>query len=398
MKHRHNFISITVADFIVRSAYQIGKTPILPIFAARLGAPWTLLGFIVSVSTMTGMVLKPAVGILSDRWGRHWWLFAGTILFAGVPFLYRFVQTPDELFGIRVLHGLATAIYGPVTLAFVAEQTETKRAEKLGWFGMARQAGYILGPAIGGWLLLTMEPVSVFTLIGLFSCFAFIPVVLLRKQPAHSWIVRPPIGEQVVMALKAGLNTPSIWLSGTLESALFIALYATKAFLPVYASSLGISVALIGTFFAIQEGTHMILKPLGGHIGDRFGYIGAIYVGMILVGIGLPLLTFANGMLSLAVLAMIIGAGQAFVFPSTVALVSAQIDSAYTGAGMGLIGMLKNAGKVAGPILGGILIDRFNFDQMFQLMGLLLLLGAGFVWYWGQRSLSHVAVKMSAQE
>lgn len=398
MKQRRDFISITVADFIVRTAYQIGKTPILPIFAARLGAHWTFLGFIVSVSTITGMVLKPAVGILSDRWGRYWWLLAGTALFAGVPFLYRFIQTSEELFGIRMIHGLATAIYGPVTLAFVAEQADTKRAEKLGWFGMARQAGYILGPAIGGWLLLTMEPVSVFTLIGLLSCFAFIPVFLLKKRHTHTWIGRPSFCQQAAQALRAGVSTPSIWLSGALESTLFIALYATKAFLPVYASSLGVSIALIGTFFAIQEGTHMVLKPLGGRFGDRFGYIGAVYAGMVLVGIALPLLTFANGMPSLAVIAMIIGTGQAFVFPSTIALVSTQIDPTYTGAGMGLIGMLKNAGKIAGPILGGILIDLFDFNQMFQLMGLLLLLGAGCLWYWGQRSLSHITVKMSAQE
>ena len=316
MKQCRNFIGITAADFIVRSAYQIGKTPVLPIFAARLGASWGILGFIVSVSTLTGMVLKPAVGILSDRWGRYRWLVAGTVLFAGVPFLYRFVETPEGLFGIRVFHGLATAIYGPVTLAFIAEQTVANRAEKFGWFGMARQAGYILGPAIGGWLLLTMDPVSVFTLIGLFSCFAFIPVFLLKKgRRGHSWIDRPTIRQQAAEALKTGIKTPSIWLSGGLESGLFVALYATKAFLPVYASSLGVNVVLIGTFFAIQEGTHMVLKPLGGRLGDRLGYIGVIFIGMSLVGIALPLLTFANGMFGLVVIAMVIGAGQALVFP-----------------------------------------------------------------------------------
>ncbi|MDE0299315.1 MAG: MFS transporter [Candidatus Poribacteria bacterium] len=399
MKQRRNLIGITVADFIVRTAYQIGKTPILPIFAARLGAPWTFLGFIVSVSTITGMVLKPAIGILSDRWGRYRWLIAGTVLFAGVPFLYRFVETPDGLFGIRVFHGLATAIYGPVTLAFVAEQTKTKRAEKLGWFGMARQAGYILGPVIGGWLLLTMDPVSVFNIIGLLSCLAFIPVFLLKKGGhTRSWIDRPTIRRQAAEALKAGIKTPSIWFSGGLESGLFVALYATKAFLPVYASSLGVNVALIGTFFAIQEGTHMVLKPMGGRLGDRFGYLGVIFIGMSFVGIALPLLALANGMFGLFMLAMLIGAGQAFVFPATIALVLTQISSAYTGAGMGLIGTLKNAGKVVGPILGGILIDRFDFNQMFQLMGVLLLLGAGLIWYWGQRGLSPVSVNVSVQE
>ena len=182
-----NFISITGADFIVRSAYQMGKTPLLPIFAMTLGATDAFLGFIVSVSTLTGMVLKPAIGILSDRWGRRWWLIVGTVFFAGMPFLYRFVHSPAELFGIRIIHGLATAIYGPVTLAFVAEGVKDRLAEKLGWFGMARSAGYIVGPAAAGWLLETgVSPVNVFTIIGLFSCLAFVPILItLRTCSTH---------------------------------------------------------------------------------------------------------------------------------------------------------------------------------------------------------------------
>ncbi len=120
-----NFVSITVADLIARTAYQMGKTPLLPIFAASLGASDVLLGLIVSVSTFTGMVLKPIVGVLSDRWGRRSWLLIGTVFFAGMPFLYRFIQTPEQLFLIRIVHGTATAIYGPVTLAYVTEQTGT---------------------------------------------------------------------------------------------------------------------------------------------------------------------------------------------------------------------------------------------------------------------------------
>jgi len=92
-----DFLNITLADFLVRSAYQMGKTPLLPIYAAMLGATDAFLGFIVSVSTLTGMMLKPGIGILSDRWGRRWWLLTGTAFFAFVPFFYRFVQTPEQL-------------------------------------------------------------------------------------------------------------------------------------------------------------------------------------------------------------------------------------------------------------------------------------------------------------
>ena len=114
-------IKITAADFIVRTAYQMGKTPLLPIFAASLGANATFLGLIVSVSTITGMLLKPIFGLLSDRWGRWIWLFAGTMIFSGIPFLYQWTSTPEELLILRLIHGLSTAIYGPVTVAFVIE-------------------------------------------------------------------------------------------------------------------------------------------------------------------------------------------------------------------------------------------------------------------------------------
>ena len=386
MKRPLNFISITGADFIVRSAYQMGKTPLLPIFAMTLGATDAFLGFIVSVSTLTGMVLKPGIGILSDRWGRRWWLIVGTVFFAGMPFLYRFVHTPAELFGIRIIHGLATAIYGPVTLAFVAEGVKDRLAEKLGWFGMARSAGYIVGPAAAGWLLAAeVSPVNVFTIIGLFSCLAFVPILLLSEPAPRIKAISLPIRQQIVHALKSGAHAPSVWLSGGLEATVFIALYALKAFLPIYALSTGISVALVGAFFSVQEGVHMALKPVGGRIGDHLGYFGAICLGMILAGIALPLITLTHGVLGLIALAVLIGAAQALVFPSTVALISTQISELHIGAGMGLIGTLKNAGKVVGPILGGFLIHWLDFSPMFWAMGLLLLLGAGVVGYWGQR-------------
>ena len=392
MKHPLNFISITGADFIVRSAYQMGKTPLLPIFAMTLGATDAFLGFIVSVSTLTGMILKPAIGMLSDRWGRRWWLIVGTIFFAGMPFLYRLVDTPAELFCIRIIHGLATAIYGPVTLAFVAEGAKNRLAERLGWFGMARSAGYIVGPAAAGWLLATgMSPVNVFTIIGLLSCLAFAPILLLSEPAPRVKAVRPPIRQQIAHALKSGTHTPAVWLSGGLEATVFIALYALKAFLPIYALSAGIGIALVGTFFSVQEGVHTALKPLGGRAGDRLGYFWAICLGMALIGITLPLITLTHTVFGLIALATLIGVAQALVFPSTVALVSTQISALHIGAGMGLIGTLKNAGKVIGPILGGGLIAWLDFAPMFWTMGLLSLLSAAIIGCCGRRR--HAQIK-----
>lgn len=377
MRQHTNFVYITLADFIVRAAYQMGKTPLLPIFAATLGATDAFLGLIVSVSTVTGMLLKPLIGILSDRWGRRWWLIVGTLFFVGMPFLYRFIESPEQLFVIRLVHGLATAIYGPVTVAYVAEQSEKRRAEHLGWFGMARSGGYIVGPGVAGWLLLTMEPVALFTIIGIISALGFVPILLLSESVTPIKRKRQvPIQKQMVQALKSGSSTPAVWLSGSLEFVVYIALYAAKAFLPIYGLSVGLNVALIGTFFTVQEAAHVLFKPFFGRLGDRYGYSESISLGMLLMGCTLPLLTLTNQPLALMSLSVLIGSAQALIFPSTIALISTQIDTRQLGAGMGLLGTLQNGGKIAGPILAGIFVAWLDFASMFYMCGLLLLCGA----------------------
>jgi MFS family permease len=375
MNKRHDFALITAADLVARSTYQMGKTPLLPVFAAALGAGDLFLGIIVSVSTLTGMVLKPLFGLLSDRWGRWGWLFAGTALFAAMPFFYRFVHGPEELLAIRVVHGLATAIYGPVTLAFVAEQTiPAKRAGKFGLFSLARSGGYIAGPAAAGLLLARLDPVQVFTVIGLLSCLAFIPILLLKRPQAVKKKKSPAIREQIRDALKSSGRTPAIWISGGLNGTVYIALYALKAFLPIYGASLGMSIVQIGFFFSLQEGAAMLLKPFGGRLGDRWGHLRTISVGMLLYGLTLPLLTWFPNAAIMFMLAALFGAAQALVFPSTTALVSNQAHKQHLGAGIGLTGALNNAAKVAGPVLAGLLISQIDFAPTLQWLGLMLLL------------------------
>lgn len=364
-----NFLAVTAADFIARAAYQMGKTPLLPIFAASLGATDVLLGLIVSVSTVTGMLLKPFIGMLSDRAGRRNWLLIGTCFFAFMPFVYQFIITPQQLFVVRIIHGMATAIYGPVTLAYVTEQAGAARAEGLGWFGIARSGGYIVGPALAGWLLLYLTPQQVFTIIGVMSCMVFVPVFMLSDAPKAKGTVRKPFSRDALDAFAAGMQTPAIWLGGSLDALTYVALYAMKAFLPVYTLSIGVNVALIGVFFALQEGVVAVAKPVGGRIGDRFGYRTTIGVGMALIGLALPLLTVSPNGFVLLLLSVALGVGQALIFPSTTALVAVQIDQHHTGAGMGFLGTLDNGGKVLGPLVGGALVALFGYEAMFATIG-----------------------------
>ena len=366
-----------MANLVARSAYQMGKTPLLPLFAAGLGASDAFLGIIVSVSTLTGMVFKPFIGALSDRWGRRIWLLIGTAFFALMPFTYWLVHTPAQLFTVRVIHGMATAIYGPVTLAYVTEQWPGRRAERLGWFDSARTAGYILGPSLAGWLLLYLSPPAIFTIIGLISCALFIPILSLPESvpPVHAE-QRKPILNELRASLAKSTLTPAVWIAGGLESAAYVATYAMKAFLPIYELAQGTNVAVIGLFFGVQEGVTLVLKPAGGKFGDRIGQFPATGLGMLLMGLTFLILPAAKNEAALLAAAVLIGISQALIFPATTALVAEQIHGNNLGAGMGLLGTLGNVGKVVGPVMGGLLIGFFDFKWTFFILAGLLVIGA----------------------
>ena len=365
---------ITGADLIVRTAYQVGKTPLMPLFAASVGAGELLVGAIVSVSTMTGLILKPLFGLLSDRWGRRLWLLIGLTLFSTIPFVYGLVETPQQLLMVRVIHGLATAVFGPVSLAYVAEMAVGGRAERLGWFGMARSGGYLVAPTAAAWLLTWLDPATVFTIIGFTSCLAFLPVLMLKPSGDPSNFRQdhgsklPTLWNQAQTAFFSAVSNKALWLAGPLEMLVYLSTYSIRAFLPLYALYVaGFDLIMVGLFFSIQEGAHLLTRPLGGRLGDRVGYLRTIAVGFLLIAPAVALLSVASNGIHLLLIAIVLGCGQGLIFPSTVALVSDRIPPQHLGTGMGFMGTMRNVGKVLGPLLTGLLLGWLDYDAVFQL-------------------------------
>jgi len=365
---RSNLARLFLADFIVRGFYQIGKTPLLPLFAASIGAGELIIGFIVSVSTMTGMLLKPVFGILSDRWGRKVWLLVATILFSGTPFLYQFVTTEQELMVLRLFHGISTAIFGPVSLAYVAGINARGLGERIAYFGMSRLLASLSAPLIAGILLTFLNFQTVFLLIGFCSLFGMIPIFLLSEDLVEKPQKKVSIINYFFTSFNYSIKIPAIWLAGFLELMVYLTIYAVKAFLPLFIiSQEGGTVLQAGLFFFMQELAHVLFRPVGGKLSDKYGQPLIIIFGMVLLSLGLYLLTNLTDNLFLLP-AILFGIGQGLIFPSSVALLSKSARGNYLGAAMGFYGALRNFGKVIGPIIAGMLLSLFSYATVFNIL------------------------------
>ena len=381
VKKHTPLINLWSTDLINRSMYMTGKF-VLPFFASNLGANSILIGTISSISAITGMILKPIIGVIGDITNKTKLLLFACIIFAFTPILYLFISDPLHLISIRLFHGLATAIFGPITLAVIASIYIDKRATYLGWFGTARSMGYVFGPVIGGSLLIFLKSEYIFLITGLISVVSFIPMLFLlldrsKVKNSHQQSFKKfkvNLFQNLNTDIKKLILTPQLWIVIIIEWCFYSVFYAMKIFIPLYLVNSGYNTFFAGSFITAIELIHILLRPAGGIIGDKSGYYPSIVFGLFILGLSMFFVSLSFDKTILIIPAFLIGISQALVLPSSMALAANTVNKNKISTTMGLIGSFRNGGKIFGPILIGYLINIYNYKFTFTIIGLLTVL------------------------
>ena len=372
-------ILLILSGAVGRFGYQMARSPVLPLFGHSLGASGAFLGLIVAASTLTGVLLKLPAGALSDVWGRRVLLRVGAIFFAVPPFLYVFVHSADALLPLRFVHGMATAIYGPVASAVVAGLSTRGRAARLGFLASAQDIGSASGPILGGLILAwTTSFYDVYWLVGLVGVVAMVMIWTLPVEatdgqdsppqavPGHRW-------EQFRDGLAQVVTSPPVLLTSAMEASMWLGYGAYLAFFPIYGRAIGLSVAGITVIQGILLFTSFLWKPVGGWVSDRIGRKPMISLGLALGAIALPAIVTARNPLILGGLSFALGLSVATVTPSTNALVADLVKSRSLGAAMGVFGTIWDSGEALGPILAGALLGALTYSWSFAIIAAVMI-------------------------
>ncbi|MBM4430547.1 MAG: MFS transporter [Chloroflexi bacterium] len=362
------FVLLLAMDLLCRTGYQMGKSPVLPLFAKSLGAGAGASGVIVAISTIAGLLASPVIGTLSDVYGRRRLLLAGTGLFALMPFVYLWVRTPEQLFLVRFVHGFATATYGPVLSAWVADLFQQRRAEYMGWYRAVRTASYLLGPLFGGMVVFYAGFRLAWVVVGALGLLAFLPALALPARQATPRSASPRSAARPFGYLTQALGNPMLLAAGLAQAALYLGLNSNKAFLPLYALSVGVNPAQVGSLFSIQVAATMLAQPLGGRLADRLGRRPVILLGLLLVAAALPMVMTSHSLPLLALWSVILGLGEAAVMPSITTLGTELAQQGAYGSTLGLLDAMDNVGKAMGPIVAGLLLSTFSYATAFTLI------------------------------
>ena len=364
-------------------SYNLVRMPVLSLFAESLGAGPERIGLIVSVSTITGVLLKLPSGALSDIYGRKMLLRIGVVAFGLPPFVYPFISDLNALTALRMVHGLATAIFEPSALATVADLYKERRGAALGTYTACTQSGSLLGPFLGGWLAYTAGFPTAFLTAGVFGCIAiliFFSLHLDEPPPRVREKGLAPVMAEMGKGFLAVARNRKVLITSSTDAAKMIANGALMAFLPLYGLSMGLNAGQVGLLFTVQAFTSFFSKPVMGRVSDRIGRQPLIVLGLVICAMTFISMPHVGSFALLLVLSSGFGFGEAVVSSSSAALVADSSEFKRLGAGMGMQGTVMDIGHASGPLLAGLLIAHVSYQGAFAVIAGLQILAAIAFW------------------
>lgn len=370
------FLLIAFIGGIAILGSTMSKTPVLPLFSAALGATPAEIGWIVIASTLPGILISLPVGILVDRVGNRRVMLGSLLIFATAPFFYLMVSTAFELMAVRFYHGFATAIFGTVAAAAIAERYPQQRATMLSTFSSATLLGRSIAPFLGGFLISVASFHSVYIACAISGVLALLAGLALPEAAGSASLAaaRSARGKiSFLGSLSVVLGNRGIMLTSLVEAAQLLVFGAVEAFLALYAASVGILPWQIGVILGVQLLGIVAIKPAMGKLSDRWGRRAVILPGLLVGAISVGLMPFANEVMSLCLLSVLFGIGYAMVTSSTSALVADLTQGGKFGASMGVLRTVMDVGQTIGPVATGLMVAYFGFGPaFFALAGVLV--------------------------
>ena len=176
------------------------------------------------------------------------------------------------------------------------------------------------------------------------------------------------------------MNASDRKIFGTLFFSIFAAVTGVGIvvpLLPVYAHDLGASGLYIGLIFGAFSLSRTFFLPFFGRQSDKKGRKPFIVAGLFSYAVISVAFILSTGVEALIVIRFIQGITSAMIMPVVQAYVGDITPKGKEGWVMGLFNMSLFIGLSAGPLIGGVIKDRFTLNGAFICMGALSIVGFG---------------------
>lgn len=351
--------------------------PLLPFYAEEFGASPFLIGLLFASYSFSQLIASPALGVLSDRYGRRpvlLYSLAGTVVSFAMLALARNLLW---LFLARIVDGLSGGNIATVR-AYIGDVTSGRdRARAYGLLGAAFGLGFIFGPAIAGALGRFGYAVPAWTAGGLAGMAFLLTWAWLPEPPrrAKAMAAMPTLNLEVVRRPGVG----SLLLVDFVYWAIFSVFQTTFALFT--ARRYGFDLPKVGYLLTGVSAVGIIVQAgLVGPAVRRFGEGSVLAAGLGTAAVGLGAAAVAYSLPFFLIALLPAAVGSAFATPSLISLVSKSAGTEEQGKLQGIANSLESLGRMLGPLWGNGLLGRFGEGTAFLSAAIASLATAAYTW------------------
>jgi MFS transporter, ENTS family, enterobactin (siderophore) exporter len=355
----------------------------LPLLVLLLTGSGLLMGVVGILETAPDLIFGLPAGAFADRWDRKRVMIVAD---AGRAML-------TALIPLSVLLGWPTMtvillVVGPVNVLrvfFAAAENASipalagrdRLAAGSGYLEAVYSLGYILGPAVAGFLITIVGPGPTLALDALSFVVSAASILLVRRR------LRAPVREPGTANLRGELaeGVRFAWHHPVLRPAIgYLATFnlATAAFVPALTYCLvrerGLDAVGLGTMLSIWAvgtliGAVASARAKNGRLGVRLLAGGLVFGACLAAAGAIPALAL------FAVLGFVVGAAYSVVAVAYVTLRAANTPDALLGRVVSLARMITVGVQPVGMLAGGLLIDAIGGGLTLVAMGGAVLVG-----------------------
>jgi MFS family permease len=358
------FTKERITIFIILVTEVLGFSlilPFLPFYAQELGASPLTVGLILTSFSLCQLISAPIMGRLSDHYGRKPLLILSQLSTVVGFLVLGFARSLWMVFLSRIIDGLLGSNF-TIAQSYLSDVSSKKnRSKAFGISGAAFGFGFLIGPAIGGFLSQFGYSVPSFIAAGV----SFIPIVITAffleetvkrgKEFKLSWdIFQVKDFKKFFQNQKLALDfyqfftfvlTHSIYVSGF---ALF-----TERQLGFTSTNVGFVLTYIGLISILLRG--VLLSKLIDYFGEhKLQYIGIISIMLAMLGV-----IFVNQIWLFMIITTLFAFGTGVSRPVMIGEISRKVSGKKQGTVLGVSSSLVSLSNIIGPFVSGLIIEYF---------------------------------------
>ncbi len=350
---------------------------ILPIIGKELGLSFSQIGLIMTCQYIAGAVANIPGGVLVDTVGRKGVLMATSLFWVGFPYLLMgFTHSYLMLLGCVALVGFGNSLWHPTAIPTLARRFPERKGLVLSLHGMGGNVGDAIAPIVVGALLaaLTWREVVILNVVPgvVIALLLFVFLGTLQLGGAKREATRDP-GTQSLREYFRGLpalfRNRGLVLLSTSSAFRSMTQNALLTFLPVYlAYEMAYSPFWVGAcMFALQT-AGFAAAPVAGHLSDRMGRKSVMMTSMAMTAVVLVFMAFAGKSLAFVFFVAVLGFFLYAIRPVLQAWLLETTPKNMGGTSIGVLFGAQALGSSVGPLLGGMVADRFGLPATFTFL------------------------------